>query len=106
MRIREIATNLLNLFLGTVEVILGLRFALKLFGANAANGFVGWVYEMSDALLDPFRGVFPTRVFENQYVIEFSTLFAMIVYAIIGLVVIWLIEALSPRPVVVKKKLR
>lgn len=106
MQIKSIAVNLLNLFLVTVELILGLRFVLKLFGANASNGFVGWVYEMSGALLDPFRGIFTSKVFENQYVVEFSTLFAMVVYAIIGMMLMWLIGALTPDPIVVKKTRR
>ena len=96
MRIRDIAVNLLNLFLAAVGVILGLRFVLKLFGANADNGFVSWVYEMSGVLLEPFRGIFPARVFENQYVLEFSTLFALIMYAILGLLLIWVIAVITP----------
>ena len=106
MNIRYMAVNLLNFFTAVVEGILGLRFLLKLFGANAGNGFVGWVYEMSDVLLEPFRGIFPAKVFENQYVFEFSTLFAMLMYAIIALLLMWLITAVTPEPVTVVKKRR
>lgn len=107
MRIRDIAANLLNLFIGAVEVILGLRFALKLLGASANSDFVNWIYEMSGTLLDPFRGIFPTRVFENRFVLEFSTLFAMLVYALIGMLILWLITVLTPSaPVLVKKTRR
>lgn len=95
MRLRYIAVNLLNFFLAVVEGFLGLRFLLKLFGANANTGFVDWVYEMSAVLLEPFRGIFPAKVFENQYVFEFSTLFAMMMYAIVGLVLIYLINAVT-----------
>jgi hypothetical protein len=104
MRMRELAINLLNLFVGTVEVILGLRFLLKLFGANGGNGFVSWVYEMSGVLLDPFRGIFPVKVFENRYVVEFSTLFAMLMYAIIGLVLAWVIAAVTAPLVDTRKR--
>lgn len=95
MPIRYIAVNLLNFFLAVVEGFLGLRFLLKLFGANANTGFVDWVYEMSDVLLEPFRGIFPARIFDNRYVFEFSTLFAMLMYAIIGLILIYLINAVT-----------
>jgi YggT family protein len=95
MRLRFIAANLLNFFMAIVEGFLGLRFLLKLFGANANTGFVDWVYEMSDPLLAPFRGIFPAEVFENSYVIEFSTLFAMLMYAILGLVLIYRINAVT-----------
>lgn len=100
MRLRYIAVNLVNLFIGTVEGILGLRFVLKLFGANAGAGFVSWIYEMSSGLLDPFRGIFPNKVFENQYVFEFSTLFAMLIYAVAALLIVAVINAVSPPAVV------
>lgn len=96
MGVQYIAVNLLNFFTLVVEGILGLRFVLKMFGANAANGFVNWVYEMSGVLLDPFRGIFPAKVFENQFVLEFSTLFAMLMYALIALLIGALITAVTP----------
>ncbi len=95
MRLRFIAVNLLNFFLAVVEGFLALRFLLKLFGANANTGFVNWVYEMSAPLLAPFRGIFPTQVFENRYVFEFSTIFAMLMYAILGMLLVFLINAVS-----------
>lgn len=106
MDVRYVAVNLLNFFTAVVESFLGLRFLLKLFGANDTNGFVSWVYEMSDVLLEPFRGIFPAKVFENQYVLEFSTLFAMLMYAIIALLLMWLITAVTPEPVTVVRKKR
>lgn len=106
MDVRYVAVNLLNFFTAVVESFLGLRFLLKLFGANDTNGFVSWVYEMSDVLLEPFRGIFPAKVFENQYVLEFSTLFAMLMYAIIALLLMWLITAITPEPVTVVRKKR
>lgn len=106
MDVRYVAVNLLNFFTAVVEGFLGLRFLLKLFGANGDNGFVNWVFEMSGALLEPFRGVFPAKVFENQYVLEFSTLFAMLMYAIVALLLMALITAVTPEPVTVVSKKR
>ncbi len=97
MNIKYLTTGLLNIFLGLVEGFLAIRFILKLFGANAANGFVSWIYEMSGALLDPFREIFPTKVFQSTFVIEFSTIFAMVVYAIIAVLVVALLDVvMSP----------
>lgn len=106
MRTRYIAVNLVNIFTTIVEAFLALRFLLKLFGANSTVAFVNWVYNMSAALLQPFRGIFPTTVVQNRYVLEFSTIFAMVVYAIIALILIWVINLVSPEPVVVTKRRR
>ncbi|HSX27295.1 MAG TPA: YggT family protein [Patescibacteria group bacterium] len=94
--------NLLNFFLVVVEGFLALRFLLKLFGANASSSFVQWVYNMSGVLLEPFRGIFTARVFDNQYVLEFSVVFAMLMYAVFGLVVVALINVVAPETVATK----
>jgi len=85
MNIKHLTNSLLNLLFVLVESFLAFRFILKLFGADASNGFVSWIYEMSSVLLEPFAGIFPARVFENAYVLEFSTLFAMLIYAVIAI---------------------
>ena len=95
MKTPNLIKKLLNLYLAIVEGILGLRFLLKLFGANANTGFVAWVYEMSDSLLEPFRAIFPTRVYENKYVLEFSTLFAMLIYALLVMLLVYIVDLLA-----------
>ena len=95
---RYLITKVIYVVFVLAELFLALRLILKLFGANAANGFVSWIYETSGAILDPFRGIFPTEVFESTYVLEFSTLFAMIMYAIITMLLIYVVELIA-RPV-------
>ncbi len=91
----KLVQNLTNFFVGLVELFLGLRFVLRLFNANTANEFVAWLYRVSDQLLEPFRGIFPVREIEPGFVVEFSTLFAMVAYAIIGFLIISLIGTLT-----------
>ncbi|HYF97144.1 MAG TPA: YggT family protein [Patescibacteria group bacterium] len=99
------ATRLVNLFTGIVLGFLSLRFVLKLFGANADNGFVGWVYDNTAVLLEPFRGIFSNTVIERDNILEFNTLFAMLVYALLGMLIIMVIGLLTPASTkVVKKK--
>jgi len=88
---------LVNFMLAVVGFLLGLRFILKLFGANANNGFVNWVYENSSEILGPFRNIFPAANLDG-FVIEFSTIFALIVYGLIGMLAFYLIDILTPNP--------
>jgi YggT family protein len=104
MSIRYLITKLIYGFFILVELFLALRLVLRLFGANAGNAFVNWVYEMSGVLLDPFRGVFPAPVFQSTYVLELSTIFAMIVYGIITMLLIALIDFIYRGTVVAKKR--
>lgn len=78
-------SRIINVITTIIVGFLAFRFILKLFGANSANSFVGWVYDNTAVLLDPFRGIFPNPVVGRHYVLEFNTLFAIIVYALIGL---------------------
>lgn len=94
---------LVNIILGIVAVLLGLRFILKLFSANASNDFVDWVYRTSGDILAPFRGIFPAENI-NGFVIEFSTLFAMLVYGLIGMSAFYLIAILTPDSEKTKKR--
>jgi uncharacterized protein YggT (Ycf19 family) len=88
-------TQAIYIVFALVETILSLRLILKLFGANASNPFVSWVYETSNSILDPFRGIFPTKVLDGVFVIDFSTIFAMIIYAIIALLLTWVITLIT-----------
>ncbi len=94
---------LVNIILAIVGILLGLRFILKLFGANASNEIVNWVYQTSGEILSPFRGIFPTENV-NGFVIEFSTLFAMLVYGILGMLAFYLISILTPDNVITRKR--
>jgi len=74
-----------------VEIFLFLGFLLLLFGANTSAGFVEWVYRNLDRAMTPFRGIFTpielgmTGGNEVESVFDTSILFAMMIYAIVGL---------------------
>ncbi len=102
MTIRPAIVRIVDVLFSIVGIFLLLRFTLKLFGANASVSFVSWLYEMTAVLLEPFRGIFPTRTFENQYVLEFSTLFALLAYGLAYFLIVALLDALTPTPTNVK----
>lgn len=82
---------LINIIFGFVEAILGLRFVLKLFGASVTAPFVHWLYAMSEPLLHPFAGAFPSPAIEPGAILEFATLFAILIYALLRYLIIQLI---------------
>lgn len=94
--IARLLAGLINFFVAISELFLGLRVILRLFGANPDVAFVQWIYRSSDALLEPFRGIFPTQVIAPDHVIDFSALFAMVVYGLIGLAFLALVRYLIP----------
>ena len=93
----RLAQGLINFFVGLAELFLALRFILRFFDANATNQFVNWVYSSTNTLMQPFRGIFPTVVIGHHHYVDFSTLFAMAIYSIVGMVLIWVVSFFSPK---------
>jgi YggT family protein len=81
---------------GVVDVLVGLRFLLKLLGASIASPFVALVYELSRPLVAPFRNIFPVSA-QGAYVFEPASLVALAIYPLIGLGAVSLIRILSRR---------
>ena len=81
---------------GVVDVLVGLRFVLRLFGASTASPFVSLVYGLSAPLVAPFRNIFPISG-QGAYVFEPAALVALAIYPLIALGVASLIRILSQR---------
>lgn len=78
-----------------IEVILLLRFGLKLLGANAGATFTQLTYNISGVLVAPFQYVFSAPSAGGS-VIEFSTLLALFVYWVIAWGIVKLIVMNRP----------
>jgi uncharacterized protein YggT (Ycf19 family) len=81
---------------GTIEVLIALRFALKLFQANAHAGIVQLIYVVTDYFMIPFNAVFKSRHAAGS-TLELSALVAIVVYALAGWGLVTLIRVLGPR---------
>lgn len=96
------ATQLIWLFLGILEVLLALRFALKLIAANPASPITVFIYGFTGLFLLPFAGLTATPAVGGM-VLEISTMIAMAVYALLAWAVervVWLIFYRPQGPVV------
>ena len=79
-----------------IEVLIGLRFFLKLIAANSANLFAQMVYNFTDLFMRPFVGLTHSPAIGGM-VLEFSALIAMIVYALFAWALVSMIEILFNR---------
>jgi uncharacterized protein YggT (Ycf19 family) len=87
-------------------VLLTLGFLLRLFGASTDAEFTRWVYRSVDRIMEPFRGMFPSHTLSDQSVVDVSLLFAMIVYAIVGIALHALVTWLTDKIVVLRRQQR
>ena len=73
LRFAKVLVWLVYAYFIVALVILTLAFFLQLFGASTTASFTEWVYRSADRVMEPFRGIFPTREIGDQgSVIDFA----------------------------------
>ncbi|MCA9387262.1 YggT family protein [Candidatus Dojkabacteria bacterium] len=80
----KIIISFINFVFGFIVFGLSLRFILRLFGANPDSSFMEFIYNSTSPLLEPFRGLFQPYVIEKGSVLEFTTLFSILMYMIVA----------------------
>ena len=90
-------TQLIWLFLGVLEALIALRIGLKLIGANPGSPIVALIYGFTNLFLFPFEGMTATPT-AGGMVLELSSLFAMLIYALIAWAVERIVWVLFYRP--------
>jgi len=76
-------TQLIWLFFGLLEALIGLRVVFKLIGVNAANPFAALLYGLSGIFVAPFASLVGAPSAEGM-ILEISSIIAMIVYLLIA----------------------
>ncbi len=82
--------------LGVIEVLVALRIALKMLGANVNSPFVSLIYIVTDPLALPFSGIFKADLTSEGAILEWSTLVGMAIYALIAFAIIQLLQLAKP----------
>ena len=76
---------------GIVEALILIRLVLELLAANPVAGFTSLIYNITDPLVAPFRGVFPSPQTHGN-VLDLAAVLAIIVYALLTWAVARLFE--------------
>ncbi len=85
------SARIVYFILDVLLAVLAIRFLLKLFAANPASPFANFMYGLTAPFVAPFRGLFATTGTQPG-VIEWHTLVAMAVYALIAYAIVRLIR--------------
>ncbi|MGH2378611.1 MAG: YggT family protein [Candidatus Limnocylindria bacterium] len=89
------ATRVIALTLTVVETVLLARFALLLFGANANQALVAFVYAITDPLVRPFQGIFAQPA--GPPVFEVAAVLAVLFFLLLGALVVAVVRAVTGR---------
>jgi uncharacterized protein YggT (Ycf19 family) len=89
-------TRIVTLLFTVLEVLLLLRFILKLTGANAQQPLVSGLYRITEPLVRPFQGIFPEPA--GPPVLDLAALLAVAFFFLIAALVVAVVRAItSPR---------
>ncbi|MBS9395445.1 MAG: YggT family protein [Dolichospermum sp. LBC05a] len=90
--------NSIYLLVGMLEILLMLRFFLHFSGANTQNTFAQFIYNLSAPFIAPFSTLLISPVAGGgANVFDVNVLIAIIVYALLGWLSVWLVKFLSGR---------
>ncbi|HEV8470201.1 MAG TPA: YggT family protein [Candidatus Limnocylindria bacterium] len=86
-------TRVVTVLLTVLEVLLLLRFILKLTGANANQPLVSGLYGVTEPLVRPFQGIFPEP--PGPPVLDLAALLAVLFFFLIAALIVALVRAIT-----------
>jgi uncharacterized protein YggT (Ycf19 family) len=89
------ASRVITLVFTVIEVLLLIRFVLKLLGANADQALVSLIYGITDPLIAPFRGIFAQP--GGTPVVEIAALLSIVFFVLVAALVVAIVRATTGR---------
>ena len=89
------ASRVIALVFTVLEVLLLVRFTLKLLGANADQPLASAIYGITDPLVAPFRGMFAQPA--GTSVVEIATLLSIVFFILVAALVVAIVRAITGR---------
>ncbi len=86
-------TRIVTLLFTVLEVLLLLRFILKLFGANANQPLVSGLYRITEPLVRPFQGIFPEP--SGPPALDLAALLAVAFFFLIAALIVAVVRAIT-----------
>lgn len=92
--------NSISFLVGLLEILLVIRFILRVSGANTENSFAQFIYNISEPFIAPFSTLFISPATKGgANIFDLNVLVAIVVYALLGWLAITLVRFLQGRQV-------
>jgi len=86
-------TRVITLLFTVLEILLLVRFMLKLLGANAGQALVAALYAITEPLTRPFQGIWPQA--STPVVFDLPALLAIVFLFLVAALVVALVRAIA-----------
>ena len=87
------ASRVIALVFTVLEVLLLVRFTMKLLGANAQQPLASAIYGITEPLVGPFRGIFAQPA--GTPVVEIATILAVIFFVLLAALIVAIVRAVT-----------
>ena len=87
------ANRVIALVFTVLEVLLLVRFTLKLLGANAEQALVSAIYGITEPLVAPFRGIFAQPA--GTPVVEIASLLSIVFFVLLAALIVAIVRAVT-----------
>lgn len=96
----ELTRRIVVLIFGLLELVIGVRIMLLLLDARTTNGLVAGIMSLSGPFVAPFEGILRTNSLTTSgSVLDVAGLLALGGWAIVEMVVIWILAVFRREPV-------
>ena len=89
------ASRVIALVFTVLEVLLLVRFTLKLLGANAEQPLASAIYGITEPLVGPFRGILAQPA--GTPVVEIATILSVIFFVLLAALIVAIVRAVTGR---------
>ena len=93
----DVASRIVILVFGLIQIVIGLRIVLLLLDAREGNALVRAILDISQVFVAPFEGILRSDALKSGgSVLDVAAVLALIGWTLIELVVLWIVRIARP----------
>ena len=97
----EMTRRVVVLIFGIIQILIAARIGLLLLGANADNGLVSFIYQLSDLFVAPFNGIFNSdAVKAGGSVFDIAAVAALVGWTLLEAIIFWVVNLFRREPTI------
>ena len=97
----EMTRRVVVLIFGIIQILIVARILLLLLAANADNGLVNFIYQLSDLFVAPFNGIFNSdAVRAGGSVFDIAAAAALVGWTLLEAIIFWAVNLFRREPTI------
>ena len=97
----EMTRRVVVLIFGIIQILIAARIVLLLLGANADNGLVSFIYQLSDLFVAPFNGIFNSdAVKAGRSIFDIAAVAALVGWTLLEAIIFWVVNLFRREPTI------